>query len=258
MSDPGTPGGVAQTALAIAFFRDLESQREDRLFDDPYAKLFLSALGFYRNSAGISVRTKFFDDALLAAAQTCPQVVLLAAGLDARAFRLPWPEGTRLFELDLPEVLGFKELVLSKHDAKPACERTTLPIDLRSDWPEALRAGGFDPGKPTAWLAEGLLVYLTDAEVDRLVEQVGELSVPGSRLILGHQERRVIEHQQRQTFGDAERALYKSGLTVHPAEWLAPHGWKAQAERATDAAQRFGRELKVEVASSWLVDATKE
>src|SRR5512142_77956 len=195
------PTGVGLTALAMAAVRASESRRPDRLFDDPFAEDFLStagpavalevssALGAWLAS-WLPVRTRFFDDYLVqACAAGCVQVVVLAAGLDARAFRLGWPQGVRLFELDLPEVLAFKESVLATRGATPACHRGIISADLRENWPQGLVQAGFRVGEPTAWLAEGLLVYLTAAEKDRLVDQVGQLSASGSRLAVSYASR---------------------------------------------------------------------
>ena len=147
---------VSRTAVGVAALRAYESSRPDRLFEDPYAAAFAEAgrAALPRTEDGharlgalmypqVVVRTRFFDDYLLGGG--CTQVVLLAAGLDARAFRLAWPPGTRLFELDLPEVLAFKDDVLAAHGATPACERVVVPADLREDWATALREAGFDP-----------------------------------------------------------------------------------------------------------------
>lgn len=135
----------------------------------------------------VVIRTRFFDDYLLdAAAAGVRQVVLLAAGLDTRAFRLPWPGGVRVFELDLPEVLTFKAQVLARSGAAPCCGRAVLPVDLRTDWRGALLASGHDLGQPTAWLVEGLLIYLTATEAGRLLADITATSAPGSRLAFEH------------------------------------------------------------------------
>lgn len=169
MDQDGPLGGVGKTALGMALVRAQESRREDRLFDDPYAQAFADAASgaFSAETAAAGervpggplarlcevfafhavIRTRFFDDYLIAAAAAgCRQVVLLAAGLDSRAFQLRWPAGTRLFEVDLPDVTGFKETVLARLDAKPACERIVIPADLRGPWPARLSAAGFDRG----------------------------------------------------------------------------------------------------------------
>ena len=152
----------------------------------------------------VVARTLFLDDLLAEAVQQgCRQVVLLGAGFDARAFRLPWPPGTRCFEVDTPDVLGPKDQVLAAEHAVPGCERLVVPCDLRDDWPAALRAAGLDPAQPTAWIAEGLLVYSTAADVDRLLAKVTSLSAPGSWLGL------------TMTTREAER------VRRHPAEGVA-------------------------------------
>src|SRR5699024_6712569 len=110
------------------------------------------------------------------------QVVILASGLDSRAYRLAWPAGTVVFEIDQPKVLSYKAATLAAHGVTPSTDRREVPMDLRQDWPAALRAAGFDPAAPTAWLAEGLLMYLPADAQDRLFEQVTALSVPGSRI----------------------------------------------------------------------------
>ena len=201
--------GAGKTALGAAMVRAAESGRADRLFDDPYAQAFLDAApgafprrpgageqpagagpiqaagaAFYARAA---VRTRFFDDYLSAAvAAGRRQVVLLAAGLDARAFRLAWPPGTRVFEVDVPGVLAFKDEVLAGCSAVPRCERVTVPADLRRDWAERLAEAGFGQTGPTAWLAEGVLLYLTAGEAGRLLSRVTALSAAGSRLGFEH------------------------------------------------------------------------
>jgi methyltransferase (TIGR00027 family) len=197
---------VSETALGMALIRAEESLRPDCLFDDPHAEAFLAAApeafadrdGATTDPAVLEavfsvfrfqgvIRTRFFDDHLLAAcASGCRQVVLLAAGLDTRAYRLAWPPGLRVFELDLPEVLTFKDHVLAGRRASPRCKRTTVPADLVQDWPSRLAAAGFEPTQPTAWLAEGLLVYLSAPEVARLLTLIGDLSARQSQLFFEH------------------------------------------------------------------------
>ena len=91
------------------------------------------------------------------------QIVIPAAGLDSRAYRLAWPDGTVVFELDQPQVLEFKHEVLAGSGDAPTAERREIAVDLRDDWPQALRRSGFDPSRPSAWIVEGLLVYLPAA-----------------------------------------------------------------------------------------------
>ncbi|WP_234293581.1 SAM-dependent methyltransferase, partial [Nocardia jinanensis] len=165
---------VGLTALGVATFRALESARPDPFIRDDYAELFVRSAGEPRfldiladppTLAGsplvpgfIGLRTRFFDDFFRSAgADGIAQVVILAAGLDARAYRLDWPAGTTVFEIDQPEVLEFKNQVLAEHAAKPRAARHTVAVDLRSDWPAALTAAGWIPDAATAWSAEGLL-----------------------------------------------------------------------------------------------------
>ena len=193
---------VGATATMVATARALATQQHDRLVDDPFAAPLVRAVGVAAftsvldgtttledpDSAGllldvIAVRTKFFDDAFTAATDAgIRQAVILASGLDARAYRLPWPAGTTVFEIDQPDVLAFKSRVLSGIGATPAADLRTVAVDLRDDWPQALRAHGFDESAPTAWIAEGLLVYLPPEAQDRLFDNITVLSAPDSRI----------------------------------------------------------------------------
>jgi methyltransferase (TIGR00027 family) len=129
----------------------------------------------------MAVRTRFFDDFFITSGEAgIRQAVILASGLDSRAYRLPWPAGTVVYEIDQPEVIEFKTRTLADLGAEPKAERRTVPIDLRNDWPAALRAAGFDPAKPTAWCAEGLLIYLPPEAQDRLFDNIAALSAPSS------------------------------------------------------------------------------
>jgi methyltransferase (TIGR00027 family) len=265
---PGPLPGVGRTALGVAGIRAMESRRADRLFDDPYAQAFVEAGRVLfpelhgsradsqgREPSGIGalfyphavVRTRFYDEFLLsAAAAGCGQVVLLAAGLDTRAFRLSWPKGARVFELDLPEVLRFKQRVLDEQTATPACERTTLPVDLREPWAEDLLAAGFQPSAATVWLAEGLLVYLSYDEASGMLATASELSAPGSQLSFEHagQDGNGLLARAR-AMPDAGRltAMWKGGLGGRAPHWLADHGWQCHIQSRSDLAARYGRPL---------------
>ena len=277
MPPPEPPRGVGKTALGVAHVRARESQREDRLFDDPYAQAFvdaapgafpeeqavrdrpaahgrLASLGaaFYAHAI---IRTRFYDDYLTAAtAAGSRQVVLLAAGLDTRAFRLAWPAGTRVFELDLPGVLAFKEAVLEECRAMPRCERVTVPADLRGDWPARLAAAGFGPDRPATWLAEGLAIYLTAAEAGRLFSMVSDLSAPGSQLALEHDPAgldtmtataRQIPAMRKYT------SLWKGGLSDPPG-WLAGHGWRPEFHGLAALGTSYGRPVPGPARSGFL------
>jgi methyltransferase (TIGR00027 family) len=131
----------------------------------------------------LTARTRYFDDFLAdAAGAGLRQVVILASGLDARGYRLTWPKGTMLFEIDQPAVLAFKAATLADLKAAPTADVRVVPIDLRHDWPAALRDAGFDAAKPAAWIAEGLLPFLASDAQDRLLDNITALSADGSRL----------------------------------------------------------------------------
>ena len=141
----------------------------------------------------ITVRTRFFDDFFLQATGSgIRQAVIVASGLDTRAYRLPWPAETVVYEIDQPEVIEFKTRTLAGLGAEPTAQRRTVSVDLRDDWPSALVAAGFDTGQPTAWSAEGLLVYLPPEAQDRLFDNIAALSAPGSRIATEHMDMRNI------------------------------------------------------------------
>src|SRR6476659_4658560 len=177
---------VGATAVMVAAARAAETDKDNPLIRDPYAKVqvadsdpevaaIVEHMGSYQ-----AVRTHFFDEFFTAAAGAgIRQIVILASGLDSRAYRLPWPAATTVYELDQPKVLGYKAATLNQHGATPKAPRREVPIDLRFNWPKALREAGFDPSMPTVWLAEGLLMYLPADAQDRLFEQVTELSAAG-------------------------------------------------------------------------------
>ncbi len=182
---------VAGTALMVAAIRARESTRPDRLFTDPFAATLAGETGRQmleaavarsgdRTTMQIVVRTRFWDEALLQAGETCGQVVLVAAGMDARAYRLGWPSGTVVFELGQPAVIAAKGELLA-HD-RPQCRRVPIGTDLADDWPAALHQAGFDPATPAVWLMEGLLQYLDGEAVARIFDRITELSAPSSVL----------------------------------------------------------------------------
>ncbi|HEX6675015.1 MAG TPA: SAM-dependent methyltransferase [Actinomycetes bacterium] len=251
---------MSKTALAVARVRAEESRRPDRLFDDPYAEAFLAAVpgaGDGRQAAAAErgslaaflrfhtvIRTRFYDDYLLGAcAGGLRQVVLPAAGLDTRAFRLAWPDGVRLFELDLPQVLDFKRRVLAGQGAEPRCDRTAVAADLREDWPGRLTGAGFRSGEPTAWLVEGLLVYLTADEAARVLTGIGELSATASWLAFERGDAASLPRARAGESPAMERllSLWKGGLGQDPPGWLARHGWQAETHELAAIAASYGR-----------------
>jgi methyltransferase (TIGR00027 family) len=200
---------VGATATAVAARRAMASKGPNPLLDDPFAEPLVNAVGVdafirimngqiepadddpaftpQRLAEGMAVRTRFFDTFFLdAVAAGLRQAVILAAGLDTRAYRLTWPADTVVYELDQPRVIEFKTRTLADLGAAPTADRRTVAIDLRDDWPSALRDNGFDAGQPTAWIAEGLLGYLPPDAQDRLFDNITALSSTGSRLGTGY------------------------------------------------------------------------
>jgi methyltransferase (TIGR00027 family) len=210
-----------------------------------------------------AVRTHFFDAFIArACAAGIRQVVILASGLDSRAYRVDWPDGTRVFEIDQPKVLEYKAQTLAEHGVWPSAERHEVPVDLRFDWPAALTGAGFDPGQPTAWLAEGLLMYLPAEAQDRLFENIGVLSAPGSWLAAEtagkHSEERREEMRKRfehvsEQLGierafDIQDLVYNDPDRAELADWLADRGWQATGTDSLDEMRRLGRFVDVPMA----------
>jgi methyltransferase (TIGR00027 family) len=267
-----TPVGVARTAVLIAAARANEQCHPRRLFDDPLAAGLVEAAGSASDLNGVRtlagdhfvLRTRYFDDELLGTPQ--PQVVIMAAGLDTRAFRLQWPPGTTLFELDLPELIEFKEDALRDQLARPACERVVVPCDLRGDWATALIRAGFDPKRPTAWLLEGLFMFLPPDAGEQVLYWVSALSARGSTLALEHVNHAFRELPQmkpvHQRF-DALDARWRSDVE-DPVEWLDGYGWHATVTHQVDLAARHDRAVpaitdprKVGDARIWLASAVR-
>jgi methyltransferase (TIGR00027 family) len=273
----GKVTGVSRTAIGVAWLRWQEADHPDPLFKDPYAGAFLSAArdvvprdtvrAGRRDSAAaifglhVVLRTRFYDDYLVAVTGAgVDQVVLLAAGLDARAFRLAWPPGVRLFELDLPELLTFKERVLDDRNAKPGCDRVVLPVDLREDWPARLVEAGFDPSRPTAWLIEGLLIYLSAEEATTLLSRLDGVSSPGSQVSCEHRDsvaNSILAKARASREMDEVTALWKGGLGEDLAGWLRGRGWRVDTHDGATLADRHGRSHP-EAASVGFLTAVKE
>ncbi len=233
----------------VASMRATEAARPDRLHNDPLAAAVVASAAEQIPPAPpgaaefMAVRTRFYDNFVLSA--DASQVVVLAAGLDARAFRLPWPADVRLFELDLPELLDFKATLIADAALVAACSRVVVPIDLRDGWPAALTAAGFSPERPTAWIAEGLLQYLTEPDKKRLLDAISALSEPGSRFAFDHMG---TSADGREAVVDALARIRGMGAefvaTVDdPALWLAAHGWTVSTDRVPALAEAYGRPL---------------
>ena len=273
---------VGSTAVMVAAARAAETDNPDPLIRDPYARILVEGAGtgmwesmldesmadrveaadpeaaaIFRHMGNYqAVRTHFFDAFFAdAAAAGIRQIVILASGLDSRAYRLDWPAGTRVYEIDQPKVLEYKATTLAEHGVRPAAEVHEVPVDLRQDWAAALRGRGFDPTQPTAWLAEGLLMYLPADAQDRLFEQVTELSAPGSRVsaeaVAHRDESRRAEMRERfEKFADQlgfDRRIDIGELTYNDpnradlVEWLNAHGWTASGVPSVDEMRRLGR-----------------
>ena len=256
---------VGATATSVAASRALASRGPDPLIEDPYAATLVKAVGlphFVKVAEGqldvddplfsarqmcehIAVRTRFFDQLFIdACAAGIRQAVILASGLDTRAFRLAWPAGTVVFEIDQPAVIDFKTQVLTEAGATPAAERRTIGVDLREDWPRAVRDGGFDPGKPTAWIAEGLLIYLPPDGQDRLLNAVTELSTPGSRLATEHMDAQALTGDWAKAMTERGRRLgstidltelFYTGPRNSAADHLRAQGWSVTVQPNSDA-----------------------
>ncbi len=276
---------VGVTAVMVAAARAAETDRPDPLIRDPFAKILVADAGtgaweYMLNDEFVSkvaetdgeiaamfqhmgnyqaVRTHFFDAFFAEAVEAgIRQVVILASGLDSRAFRLPWPAGTTVFEIDQPKVLEYKAETLARHNVNPSADRREVPIDLREDWPAALVKAGFDTAQPTVWLAEGLLMYLPADAQDRLFTQITELSAPGSRVAaetMGiHAEDR--RERMRERFAaitaqfeveplDITELTYEDTDRADVAEWLAAHGWRSGAISSNDEMRRLGRLVEI-------------
>ena len=250
---------VGATATMVAAQRALSS--DEKLIEDPYAAPLVRAVGIdvyvrlvngqipveeesefdpQRMARGMACRTRFYDQFFLDAARGgIGQAVILASGLDARAYRLPWPAGTVVYEVDMPEVIEFKTLTLRDLGAEPTAERRTVAIDLRDDWAAALQAAGFDPQAPAAWSAEGLLVYLPDDAQDALFDHITALSAPGSRLAFEFvpdtavfaDERWRAHHDRMSELGfeiDFNDLVYH-GQRSHLLDHLSRRGWRTSS-----------------------------
>jgi methyltransferase (TIGR00027 family) len=277
---------VGTTAVMVAAARAAETDKPDPLIRDPFAKILVNQAGtgvwekmldsslldkvaeidveaaaIFEHMRGYqAVRTHFFDAFFARAtgqgiAAGIRQVVILASGLDSRAYRLDWPADTTVYEIDQPKVLEYKSATLAAHGATPSADRHEVAIDLRQDWPAALIAEGFDPEAPTAWLAEGLLMYLPADAQDRLFTQITELSAAGSRIAAetaaNHSDERRQEMRERldrvaEKLGierniDIQDLMYKDDARADVATWLNDHGWRAAAQNSRDEMQRLDR-----------------
>jgi methyltransferase (TIGR00027 family) len=277
---------VGSTALGVAAARAAETDSDNPLIKDPFARAFLDAAGEGmwsltsdpKLSAALTdlvpdlaahiramvdfmaVRTKWFDDIFLDAVSSgVRQVVILASGLDSRSWRLAWPAGTTVYELDQAKVLDFKSSTLAQHGAQPTARLVSVAVDLRDDWPTALRKAGFDESVPTMWSAEGLLRYLPAAAQDLLFERIDSLSAAGSWLATNGPSKQAVnpdllasQREQSKRFRAAAAQVLGTEIPNveelwYPEErteiidWLGEHGWDASAIGMADLLTRHGR-----------------
>ena len=243
---------LASTAHWTAAVRAMENDRADRLFADPWAAALAGEQGAVwlaqrpaDSVIPIVLRTRFFDDFLkrLASKEAIQQIVLLAAGLDTRAFRLTWPVGTQIFELDQPAVLHYKEQVLRSLDALPACGRKTIDVDLTSAWQAALVQAGFDLGRPSGWLLEGFLFYLPTEQVANILDEVSSLATPGSWLGFDIINSHVLTSPWTRPWVEMQ-ASYGApwiGSLDDPQAFLLERGWEVVLSQAGQPEANFGR-----------------
>jgi methyltransferase (TIGR00027 family) len=279
---------VGSTALGVAAARAAETESENPLIRDPFARAFLEAAGEGmwsltsdpRLSAEMkqrapdvqahmqvmvdfmAVRTAWFDEFFLDAVSSgVRQVVILAAGLDARSWRLPWPDGTTVYELDQTKVLDFKSSTLQRRGAQPTAQLVSVAVDLREDWPTALRKAGFDASLPTVWSAEGLLRYLPAAAQDLLFERIDSLSASGSWLATNAPAKSAVDPELLASQREQAKRLRAAAAEVLDAEipdvedlwypeertevtdWLGAHGWDASQIGMADLLARYGRHI---------------
>lgn len=265
---------VGSTALFVAASRALEAQKPDPLAVDPYAGVFCRAVGgewadlvdggapdhVLRSPFGAQfvnfqgARTRYFDryfaDVMAAGVR---QIVILAAGLDSRAYRLPWPGGTVVFEIDQPRVLEFKREVLADRGDTPAAQRREVAVDLRDDWPAALTAAGFDPARPSAWIAEGLLIYLPAAAQESLFGGIDALAAGGSWVAVEEAapmpaEAFAAKREEERTAGEEQSFFTLVYNEQHaPAEgWFGARGWSAQATPLLGYLAELGRPVDLD------------
>ncbi|MGW1506137.1 SAM-dependent methyltransferase [Streptomyces mirabilis] len=254
---------VERTSLLTAALRAAETSREDRLFEDPYAARLAGDAGFallreIREATFLpggersapstpdynAIRTRFLDDYLYRAAREddAPQIVLAPAGMDSRAYRMQWPAGTRYFELDRPAVLAYKQEQLVS--VQPQVERRAVALDLTSPaWEEDLLAAGYDPGRPSIWLLEGLLYYVSSQDAHRLLERVGALMTPGSRIAADLVNAAALTLPDVQVLLDVFARWGCPWIfgTDEPEALFDAHGFKAEALQPGDPKAGYGR-----------------
>jgi methyltransferase (TIGR00027 family) len=250
---PGHPDldPVASTGRLTAALRAAETSRDDRLFTDPFAAHLAGAEGrrlldVFGDNSTIAVRTRLYDDVVLDAAGRVRQIVVVAAGMDTRAFRLDLPADLTMFELDRPEVLNLKDRLLADvpdGPPLPRCRRRAVGVDLAADWSDQLRDAGFQAAEPTCWLVEGLLQYLTESDVAVLLDRVTALSSAGSELHIDVVGRSLLDSPAMAPMLDrfaAHHAPWQFG-TDRPEDLLTSRGWRPEVTLISSVGNRMGR-----------------
>ncbi len=254
MAENTTIKNLGATALWTASARANESEREDRLFDDPWAAVLAGPEGeAWRaqqaggafNTAPMVIRTRYFDDFLqnVVLQHGVRQVVILAAGLDTRAFRLPWPPDTRVFELDQSTVLKYKEQVLGGAGAQPTCERHITAADLTEPWKDALLQSGFDPQAASVWLLEGLLFYLSNDTITEILDGVTSLACTGSWIGFDIVNATTLTSPITRAWIEMQAKMGAPwvGAMDDPESFLAERGWQAELTQPGAPDANFGR-----------------
>jgi methyltransferase (TIGR00027 family) len=252
VENTATKYSLGSTARWTAAARAHESEREDRLFDDPWASALAGAEGAAwatnrspDSLAPMVLRTRYFDDFLqrVTRENSIRQVVLMAAGLDTRAYRLAWPTETNLFELDQPEVLQEKEQTLRLAGAKTNCARKTIEVDLTGPWKEALIKAGYETGQPSVWLLEGFLFYIPTESITHLLDEVSDLSAPGSWLGFDIINNATLTSPYTRPWIEMQTSSGAPwiGTLDDPIGFLASLGWRASLSQAGTADANHGR-----------------
>jgi methyltransferase (TIGR00027 family) len=267
---------LGMTARWTAAVRAYENSRADRLFTDPWADMLAGREGrewIERRSvdsvAPIILRTRYFDDFLqyITSEKQVRQIILMAAGLDTRAFRLSWPEQTQIFELDQASVLEEKEAVLDSVDARATCKRRTVKVDLTDAWSDSLMMAGFEPERPSGWLLEGFLFYIPDQTITDLLSKVSQLAVFGSWLGFDIVNGISLTHPLARAWIEmqANAGAPWMGTMDDPVAFLAARGWKATLTQAGQPDANHGRwpfpivpTLMPGIPHNWFVTAEKE
>lgn len=248
---------LARTALWTASMRAREQAREDRLFEEPLAALMAGHDGprIMRGFEGevqrgvedpaLAVRTRFLDDRMRQAAEVdgIRQFVLVAAGMDTRAFRMAWSAETVFYELDCPALLGLKQSLLDKAGAVGSCLRRTAGVDLTGEWASPLLDAGFQANEPTLWLVEGLLYFFTARQRDTLLAEITRLSAVGSVLLADYVSQTSLDSAAMRAWlvkmADSGHA-WQSGCD-DPEALLNRLGWGARVTEYGAPEADFGR-----------------